>query len=68
MSSLRVQQVNVIYRFGNYHNCEHYSSSYLLFKTQLNSIGLAVPHRKYGKSPRRAQQVNAIYRFVTMVY
>jgi hypothetical protein len=40
----------------------------LLFKTQLNCIGLPVPHRKYIASPLRAQQVNVIYRFVTIVY
>jgi hypothetical protein len=39
-----------------------------LFKTQLNSIGLSVPHRKHITSPLRTQQINAIYRFVTMVY
>jgi hypothetical protein len=43
-------------------------ASCLLFKTQLNSIGLSVPHRKHIMSPLRAQQVNAIYRFVTTVY
>jgi hypothetical protein len=37
-------------------------------KTQLNSVGLPLPHRKHVTSPLRAQQVNAIYRFVTMVY
>jgi hypothetical protein len=47
---------------------EHYPSSCLLFETQLNSIGLSVPHRKHITSPLRAQQVNAIYRFVTTVY
>jgi hypothetical protein len=52
----------------NYHNSGHYTSSCLLFETQLNSIGLNVPHRKHITSPLRAQQVNAIYRFVTMVY
>jgi hypothetical protein len=31
-------------------------------------IGLSVPHRKHITSPLRAQQVNATYRFVTMVY
>jgi hypothetical protein len=36
--------------------------------TQLNSLGLSVPHRKHITSPLRAQQVNATYRFVTMVY
>jgi hypothetical protein len=45
-----------------------YPSSCLLFKTQLNSIGLSVPHRKHITSQLRAQQVNAIYSFVTMVY
>jgi hypothetical protein len=33
----------------------------LLFITQLNSIGLSVPHRKHITSPLRAKQVNAIY-------
>jgi hypothetical protein len=40
----------------------------VLFKTQLNSTGLSVPNRKHITSVLRAQQVNAIYRFVTMVY
>jgi hypothetical protein len=52
----------------NYHNSRHYPLSCLLFKTQLNSIGLSVPHRMHITSPLRAQQVNAIYRLVTMVY
>jgi hypothetical protein len=34
----------------------------------IRSIGLSVPHRKHIMSPLRAQQVNAICRFVTMVY
>jgi hypothetical protein len=38
------------------------------FKTQLNSIGLPVSHRKHISSLLRAQQVNSIYRFVRMVY
>jgi hypothetical protein len=29
----------------NYHNSGHYPSSCILFKTQLNSVGLSVPHR-----------------------
>jgi hypothetical protein len=33
-----------------------------------NSIGLSVPHRRHITSPLLAQQLNAIYRFVTMVY
>jgi hypothetical protein len=37
-------------------------------KTQLNPIGLSLPHRKHITFPLRAQQVNAIYRFVTTVY
>jgi hypothetical protein len=52
----------------NYHNSAHYLSSCLLFRTKLNPIGLSVPHRKHITSPLRVQQVNAIYRFVTMVY
>jgi hypothetical protein len=39
----------------------------LLFKIQLNSVGLSVPHRKHITSPLRVQQANAVYRFVTMV-
>jgi hypothetical protein len=74
VSQLRSQQVNAIYRFVrsvyyyNYHNSGHYPSSCLLFKTQLNSIGFFVPHRKHITSALRAQQVNAIYRFVAMEY
>jgi hypothetical protein len=74
MSPLRAQQFYAIYRFVtmvyqyNYHNSGHYPSSCILFKTQLNSIGLSVPHRKLITSPQRDQQVNAIYRFATMVY
>jgi hypothetical protein len=40
----------------------------LLFKTQLNYTGLTSPHRKHITSPLLAQQVNAIYRFATIVY
>jgi hypothetical protein len=73
---IRAQKVNAVYRFVtmvyeytcNYHNSGHYPASCLLFQTQLNSIGLSVRHRKLIMSPLRAQQVNAIYRFVTMVY
>jgi hypothetical protein len=50
-----------------YHNSGHYLSSYLLFKIRLSSIGLYVPLRKQITSPLRAQQVNASYKFVTMV-
>jgi hypothetical protein len=39
-----------------------------LNSTQLNSVGFSVPHRKHIMSPLRIQQVNATYRFVTMVY
>jgi hypothetical protein len=39
-----------------------------VFCLKLDSIGVSVPHRKHITSPLRAQQVNAIYRFVTMVY
>jgi hypothetical protein len=65
------QQVNAIYRFVTmvyWYNYHHYPSFYLLFKPQLNSIGLSVPRRKHITSPLWAQQVNAICRFVTMVY
>jgi hypothetical protein len=37
-------------------------------KIQFKSIGLSVPHMKHIASPLLAQQVNAICRFVTMVY
>jgi hypothetical protein len=39
-----------------------------VFYLILSPIGLSIPHRKHITSPLRAQQVNAIYRFVTMVY
>jgi hypothetical protein len=48
--------------------CGPYPSYCLIFKTQLNSIGLSVPHRKHITSPLRVQQTNAIYGFVAMVY
>jgi hypothetical protein len=73
-SPLRAQQVNAIYRFVtivylyNYHNSGHYSSSCLLFETQLISAGLSVPHRKDITPPLPTQQVNAIYMFVTIAY
>jgi hypothetical protein len=38
------------------------------FETQLNSISLSLPHRKHINTPLRVQRVNAVYRFVTMVY
>jgi hypothetical protein len=37
-------------------------------EAQLDSVGLSVRQRKHITSPLRAQQVNAIYRFVTMLY
>jgi hypothetical protein len=39
-----------------------------LFETQLNSLGLSVPDRKHITSSLQTQQINAINRFVTMVY
>jgi hypothetical protein len=56
------------FRFVEPHSFKSYPSSCLSFKTQFNSLSFSVPHRKYITSPLRAQQVNAIYRFVTMVY
>jgi hypothetical protein len=41
----------------NYHNSGHSPPTCLLFRTQLNSIGLFVPHRKHITSPLRDQQV-----------
>jgi hypothetical protein len=54
----------------NHHTSGHYPPSCLLsyVKTQLNSLGLSVPHRKHITSQLRTQQVNAIYKFVTMIY
>jgi hypothetical protein len=43
-------------------------SQTFLFKTQLNPIGLSVPHMKHITSLLGAQKVEAIYRFMTMVY
>jgi hypothetical protein len=40
---------------------------YLVFYLELSST-LSIPHTKFITSPLRAQQVNIIYRFVTMVY
>jgi hypothetical protein len=71
---LRLLFVNEVYRFVttvycyNCHNSGHYLLSCVLFKTQLNSKGLSVPHRKHITFPLPAQQVNAIFRFVTTVY
>jgi hypothetical protein len=59
--------VNTVMHY-NYHSSGYYPASCLLFKTQFNSVGFSVPHRKHITSPLRAQQVNAVYRFVTMVY
>jgi hypothetical protein len=39
-----------------------------VFYLKLSSIGFSIPHRKHITSPLLAQQVNAIYRFVTMAY
>jgi hypothetical protein len=57
-----------LYNCHNYHNSGHYPSLYLLFKTQLDPVDLYVPHRKHITSRLLAQQVNAIYMFVTMVH
>jgi hypothetical protein len=59
---------NTITRKYNYQNFGHYPSSCLSFRTQLNSVGLSIPHRNHITSPLRVQQVNAIYRFVAMVH
>jgi hypothetical protein len=39
-----------------------------VFYLKLNTVGFSVPYSKRITSPLRAQQVNAIYRFVTIVY
>jgi predicted transport protein len=47
----------------------HYPSSCLLFKAELNFVDLFVPHkRKHITSHLQAEQVNDMYRIVTMVY
>jgi hypothetical protein len=56
----------MVYEY-NYHNSGHYPSSCVLFKTQLNSVSLSIPHRKHIMSPLRAEQLNAIYSFVMVV-
>jgi hypothetical protein len=64
-----VEELNYVHMEQyDYRNSGHYPSSCLLFKTHLNSLALSVPRRKHITPPLRAQQVNAIYRFVTMVY
>jgi hypothetical protein len=40
----------------------------IFYLKQSSSIGLSVPHRKHITSPLRAQEVNAINRFATVVY
>jgi hypothetical protein len=67
-SPLGAQQFNAIYSFVTWYinititvlDIIHR----LVFHLKLNSIGLSAPHRKHITSPLRAQQVNAIYRFV----
>jgi hypothetical protein len=44
------------------------STNVIVWKTQLNSICVSVPQWKHIMSPLWTQQVNAIYRFVMMVY
>jgi hypothetical protein len=73
LSSLE-RKVNKIHTFVtmayqyNYHNSGHYPSSCPLFNTELTNKRLSVPNKKHIMSPLRAQQVNAIYRFMTMAY
>jgi hypothetical protein len=45
-----------------------YSTHPHAFYLKLNSIGLSIPYRKHITSPLRAQEVNAIFRFVRMIY
>jgi hypothetical protein len=74
VNPLRAQQANAIYRFVTmvyWYNSQFWTLSTVLpffFIIQLNSIGLSVPHRKHITSPLQGQQVNVIYRLVTMVY
>jgi hypothetical protein len=46
---------------AHYNNSELFPSSWLLFKTPLNPIGLFVHHRKHVRSP-----LLATYTFLTM--
>jgi hypothetical protein len=50
--------------------CVVCSLTFFLFVnvTILDSVVLSVPHKKHITSPLRVQQVNAVYRFETMVY
>jgi hypothetical protein len=63
----RAQPVNKICMFVRTSQETHY-----VFATKpdllIRSVYLSVPHREHITSLLRAQQVNAIYRFVTMVY
>jgi hypothetical protein len=62
--SQRTFRVNKVLSYS-YHNFEDYQWSCLLFKTQLNSIGLSGPITILDIVYR---QVNAFCRIVTMVY
>jgi hypothetical protein len=64
MSTFR-RDIDVIVLAG--WNMQSYVSP-LATASETRSIGLSVPHRKHITSALRAQPVNAIYRFVTMVY
>jgi hypothetical protein len=60
----------------NNYNSGHYPSSCLLFITQLNSIGLSVPHRKHITSPLRLMlsiglwgwYINITYKILDSIY
>jgi hypothetical protein len=54
--------------YYKYYKSGHYPSSCLLFKTQLNSIGFSVISHETHYVSAMSPTVNAIYRFVTMVY
>jgi hypothetical protein len=58
--------VRMVYKYYC-HNCGHYPLSCLLFKIDLKSMGLSVPHRKQFTPKLRVPEVNAIYRFVRIV-
>jgi hypothetical protein len=55
---------------SNIMSCLSFKNLTLLNSTQLYIylVALSVLYRKYITSPLRAQQVNDVYRFVTMVY
>jgi hypothetical protein len=57
----RLYRLYTLYCIHYIIDCIHYPLCCLLFKTQLNSTGLSVPHRKHITFPLRAQQINGLW-------